>query len=361
MLKCLLILSFFLFYIKCEDVTSDEKWDDFKIKWTLPGKGGFLDQPKTQTEAEKKDWKEVSDGKRGCSGTPKYPGFHFIPPKENPEFTLIYDKNGFIAGMQSLVSKTADTSHYDFKTVDWYDEDEIEGDAVYLATVYFIKPELICSHGRSKEEFEDQGTGNVLWLQKKDRTFLKAPLEMDDADEGCFWKRHKCFLNMGTHYLNLDYGDDDFDCRRGIPIQLLYIDDNLNGFIWTHIAPLPLKGTDWELTDLKAIAVNIRDPASCIKELAKNEIPRTMHVFFRDNEISYNECEKLNKKDPPTSCKDSEESDESNGKNQGNTKESDENDETDDGEDSDENNATGQQSISVGIMFALTWLVIYNI
>ena len=43
-----------------------------------------------------------------------------------------------------------------------------------------------------------------------------------------------------------------------------------------------------------------------------------MHVFFRDNEISYNECEKLNKKDPPTSCKDSEESDESNGKNQGN-------------------------------------------
>jgi len=86
-----------------------------------------------------------------------------------------------------------------------------------------------------------------------------------------------------------------------------------------------------------------------------------MHVFFRDNEISYNECEKLNKKDPSTSCKDSEESDESNGKNQGNTKESDENDETDDGEDSDENNATGQQSISVGIMFALTWLVIYNI
>ena len=45
----------------------------------------------------------------------------------------------------------------------------------------------------------------------------------------------------------------------------------------------------------------------------------------------------------------------------GDTGESDENDETDDSEDSDENNATGQQSISVGIMFALTWLVIYNI
>ena len=60
----------------------------------------------------------------------------------------------------------------------------IQGDAVYLATVYFIDPELICSLGRSQEEFEDQGVGNVLWLQKKDGTFLKAPLEMDAADEG---------------------------------------------------------------------------------------------------------------------------------------------------------------------------------
>ena len=60
----------------------------------------------------------------------------------------------------------------------------IQGDAVYLATVYFIKPESICSPGRSQEEFEEQGVGNVLWLQKKDGTLLKAPLEMDAADEG---------------------------------------------------------------------------------------------------------------------------------------------------------------------------------
>ena len=59
----------------------------------------------------------------------------------------------------------------------------VQGDAVYLATVYFINPDLICSTGRSQEEFDDQGVGNILWLKKKDGTFLKAPLEMDDADE----------------------------------------------------------------------------------------------------------------------------------------------------------------------------------
>ena len=90
----------------------------------------------------------------------------------------------------------------------------------------------------------------------------------------------------------------------------------LIGFVWQHIAPL--KGTDWELTDLDAIKVNIRDPASCITELAKNKTPRTMHVFFRDNEISNNECKKLNEKELPTSCKNSEQSDENNGKDQGN-------------------------------------------
>ena len=43
-----------------------------------------------------------------------------------------------------------------------------------------------------------------------------------------------------------------------------------------------------------------------------------------------------------------------------NTEESDENNETDDGEESDENSGTGQ-SVSVGIMLALSWLMIYNI
>ena len=73
MLKCLLILSFFLFYIKCDYVTSDEKWDNFKSEGTHPSKKpqGFHDQPKTRTKAEEKNWKEVSDGKRGCSGNPK--------------------------------------------------------------------------------------------------------------------------------------------------------------------------------------------------------------------------------------------------------------------------------------------------
>ena len=59
----------------------------------------------------------------------------------------------------------------------------VQGDAVYLATVYFIKPDMICSTGRSQKEFDDQGIGNILWFRNKDGTFIKAPLKMDDADD----------------------------------------------------------------------------------------------------------------------------------------------------------------------------------
>ena len=77
----------------------------------------------------------------------------------------------------------------------------------------------------------------------------------------------------------------------------------LIGFVWQHIAPLPINDTNWELTTPESIGFDLRDPASCITELAKKEITRTMHVFFRDYKISFPKCGKLNKKDLPTSCK----------------------------------------------------------
>ena len=118
---------------------------------------------------------------------------------------------------------------------------------------------------------------------------------------------------MGTHYLNVGYGNNDYDCQKGTPLQLLYIDNNLVGFVWQNIAPLSTIGTDWEVTTPLAIKVSLRDPPQCMIELAKKQAPRTLHVFFRDYRISMEKCLKLNEKDLPTSCNDMEESDENSG------------------------------------------------
>ena len=38
--------------------------------------------------------------------------------------------------MQSLVSQTANTLHYDFETADWYEKDEIEGEKIVVEEMY---------------------------------------------------------------------------------------------------------------------------------------------------------------------------------------------------------------------------------
>ena len=150
---------------------------------------------------------------------------------------MIYDVQGYIAGMQSVVSKKFDTSQYDFENSGWYKKGTLLGEDVYLLTVYFTDPTKICSKGRSAKDFENQGIGNVLWFEKTDGSLVQAPLKMDQADEDCFWFRHKCFLNMGTHYLNMGYGNIT-DCRKASPMQLIYIDNHLVGFALQHGAPL---------------------------------------------------------------------------------------------------------------------------
>ena len=143
---------------------------------------------------------------------------------------------------------------------------------------------------------------HLFWLSKHEKTSLNVKYFSKIAE---IYSIAKICPVCPHIFLNVFY-----TCHKSLLI----------GFVWQHIAPLPLKGTDWELTDLNAIKVNIRDPASCITELAKNKTPRTMHVFFRDNEISGEKCEKLNKQHPGPckDSKDSEESDENNETDQGN-------------------------------------------
>jgi hypothetical protein len=40
------------------------------------------------------------------------------------------------------------------------------GETVYLATVYFVDPDIICGRGRTWKEFQRKGTGNTLIIQR---------------------------------------------------------------------------------------------------------------------------------------------------------------------------------------------------
>ena len=89
----------------------------------------------------------------------------------DPEFIVIYDKNGFVAGMQSVVSKKFNLSNYDFENSGWYKEDNIFEDGVFISTVYFMDPNKIC---KISERNETADIRNLLWLDRIDG-YVRVP------------------------------------------------------------------------------------------------------------------------------------------------------------------------------------------
>ena len=74
---------------------ADQSWYSFRTTFRIPFAGDY--QPWLQTEAEERGWVKVSDD---CSEGASFPGFRYVPPGDNPEMVVIYDVNGFIAGIQ---------------------------------------------------------------------------------------------------------------------------------------------------------------------------------------------------------------------------------------------------------------------
>lgn len=61
---------------------------------------------------------------------------------------------------------------------------------------------------------------------------------------------------------------------------------------------------NWEVPNVRALNLSIRDPPTCMIDLVAKEGARVMHVFFRDNQIPMPKCIELNKKEyVPNVCK----------------------------------------------------------
>ena len=59
---------------------------------------------------------------------------------------------------------------------------------VYLTTAYFVDPNIICNGGRTQEDFDRDGTGNVLLIQtgQTPEHLYAAPLTASDANRVLF-------------------------------------------------------------------------------------------------------------------------------------------------------------------------------
>lgn len=98
---------------------------------------------------------------------------------------LVFDGNGFIAGIQTIVpkDKALNDQYHQFSTDKFYQTGSFFGDEVYFATTYFVDPSIICNGGRTQSEFDNQGTGNLIAMQTGPTIadLHYPPLTQDDA------------------------------------------------------------------------------------------------------------------------------------------------------------------------------------
>ena len=172
-----LTLLFGLILVAC-NVQAEQNWYSFQTTWAALPFQGFFNQPRTVDEALDAGWTQVSND---CSDGATFPGNRYASP--GMEMVIIYDLNGFISGMHSVVPKDKTNDAFDFSTSRWYRADTVNGVEAYLTTAYFVDPAVICT-GRSQGEYDQEGTGNRLLFQNGPTSSdtISAPLTIDDAD-----------------------------------------------------------------------------------------------------------------------------------------------------------------------------------
>ncbi|CAH1785195.1 unnamed protein product [Owenia fusiformis] len=204
-------------------------WGDLRVRFGTPI-SDFRTQPRTVQEARAQGFTPVG----GCSASNGYMGTRYVK-NGNTAVMLLFDKNGFIAGIQAGLPKNLPNGYPDRSS---HRDLFISEGSKYVITAYFTNPEKICSEGRSSNQFDTEGTGNGLFIQSGAnpvRDFITIPMT-ESAIARTKWTKGKCFYWMGRHY----WYDvtSNMDCKDFFPMFLLYNSGKLDGFGWAFGADL---------------------------------------------------------------------------------------------------------------------------
>jgi len=266
----------YLFCIFLSAATADQ-WSDLKTTFGMnPLGNAFESQPRTQGEAISYGYSPIS-ADNVCAG--KHLGFAYADPNE-PSVVLLFDEAGYIAGVQSVFLDSAmDPTFGDLATIPAYVAGTFFEEKAWFTTAYFVDPAVICAGGRTEDQWNSQGTGDRLWIQVGETpdNFVKIPLTQAEADGTENWHKHWCFLGMGTHYMEFNY-EIDQDCNSVLPVQILYDQGVITGFVWQHNAYLT--GARWEHPDVNAVNMIIDRAPQCALDMAVTPGLSTLHHYF---------------------------------------------------------------------------------
>ncbi|XP_033756817.1 uncharacterized protein LOC117339372 [Pecten maximus] len=251
-------------------------WNNLRVTWyPFPiGTYVYTSMPRTVNKAIAGGFTMVSD----CGDIPGINGKRFV--KEGDfALVLLYGVNGFIAGIQIGVPYNESDA---FPPHNQINQTFIRIGDMYFLTAYFTNPAITCKYGRTRHQFDFEGTGSALYIQNgtdADTNFLEIPMREPEL-ASTKWTRGHCFFSMGVHYwynINANMSCDDF-----FPVFLLYNRGWLNGFGWAI-------GTDISSPRMEHYAyddiVSTMDPIpNCLHEIQRLS---TMHIYFTNPLLNF--------------------------------------------------------------------------
>ncbi|KAK3599387.1 hypothetical protein CHS0354_036398 [Potamilus streckersoni] len=212
------------------------KWDNLRVTWGMNpfNPYNYASMPRTEVDAKSEGFVMKSD----CNARTNFVGKRYWKSND-PSVMLLYDVNGFIAGIQIGIAKdlkTGSGEKYPFQKQ--INAPFVDDGDLYLVTAYFTNPATICTSGRSQSDFNTHGTGEHLYIQNGTHPTDVITVPTHETEVAATrWTKGKCFPSMGVHYwYNLRA---DMPCNEFFPVFLLYNEGELNAFGWalgTNIA-----------------------------------------------------------------------------------------------------------------------------
>ncbi|WAR21229.1 hypothetical protein MAR_015203 [Mya arenaria] len=209
---------------------TESKWNGLKVTWGLNPFSSFQDVPRTKADALHQGWVKKDAG-AGCQGA-HFNGERFWKDSDLGVI-LLYDVNGFIAGIQTAFDKNTSPNQNNYPAPQMQTHPLVEEGGNYHSTAYFIPSDTVCTTGRTEADFHQEGTGTGLWVQNgtTPSSTVQIPMTIEQARTSA-WTEGKCFASMGKHFwYNLSKG---MDCNDFFPMFLLYNGGVLNGFGWAY-------------------------------------------------------------------------------------------------------------------------------
>uniref|UniRef100_A0A914X6D4 Uncharacterized protein n=1 Tax=Plectus sambesii TaxID=2011161 RepID=A0A914X6D4_9BILA len=261
-------------------LTHAASWDSLKVTWNInPFSGNsFADLPRDI----KKDAMGFVLMDNQCNGNqPKGPFAGIRYWKDNdPAVVLIFDINGIIAGIQTVVPKT----NWALPPSTWLGSVITDDGKNFVLTAYFVDPKIICSSGRTPLDLLSQGTGTGLYIQNGSNPLTDLMIAAHDesqTQQHTQWIFGHCFYTMGDHYwYNVR---SDMPCNEFFPAFLLYNKKQLNAFGWALNADL--SSPRYEHPPHSLIGQFMNPVPQCFQTDSTFLRQSTMHIYF-SSEIS---------------------------------------------------------------------------